>query len=144
MRNIAQSVSDPPDRANSFAACIASILEVSIDSIPDFAGDYGERWFSALADWLMPMNLSVTFLGYDAQRPLPRGYSILTCIPPGMRHSHCFVALDGKIVWDPCPIKKQGPGEPKYWTVFTVLDPGRLITRPVFEKIFFQKSDIGQ
>lgn len=123
---------------NCFAACLASILETPIESIPDpfderlgDARQWRAKW-DAWRAWLAPRNL--TLLEYDDQGSHPKGYAIMGVIShrvhphePSKKLLHAVVALDGACVWDPHPGRGGGFGRTIDWTVFTVLDP----TQPV-------------
>jgi len=127
MIKVKQTILSAP-KGNCFAACLASILELPIDVVPNFVGDYGENWFIHLVDWLKPLNLSVVFLTYDNETELPRGYSIMSVESSNGPWNHCLVALDGVAVWDPSPGGNGVIGcKPKLWTVLTVLDPSMML-----------------
>lgn len=124
---------------NCHAACIASILEVPLEAVPqptvmemaDFEGwaCYLER---VRREFLHPRNLhDMTFGVRDGLGQLvrPLGYSILCAASPRTGGAHAVVALDGAIVFDPHPRREMGLGEWHDWTIFTVLDP----TKPVGE-----------
>lgn len=113
---------DLPD--NCLAACFASVLEVPLSEIPNFAR-CGEAWFVDALAWFAPMNISLAFVGYDEGLRSPAGYAILTVQSIRGPFQHCVVAKDGEIVWDPSPRRTDGIGKKLFWTVFTVLDPSR-------------------
>ena len=120
---------------NCHPACIASVLEVPLEEVPqptidelaDFEGwdRYRER---LRRDFLHPRNLSDLALGvHDGLGgPFrPPGYAILCAVSPRTGGFHSVVALDGEIVWDPHPEREMGVGQWNDWTVFTVLDPSK-------------------
>lgn len=46
-------------KGNCFTACVASILELPIDAVPNFCVDYGEgEWWIELEKWLAPRALA--------------------------------------------------------------------------------------
>ena len=105
-----------------FSACLASILELSLDDVPNFAVDH-EDWLGALTAWLAPMNLGAVFIEFNEGLQTPSGYAVLTAKSPRGNFDHAVVCHDGVIAWDPSPNRKQGVLEWKYWTLLTVLDP---------------------
>jgi hypothetical protein len=129
MKRVEQTILSPPD-GNCFAACVASILELPIESVPNYRTE-GDDWMPRRQAWLRPLNLC--FLGWEHTDNIdPRvfqGYSICTVAyrnrDGDLRHS--CVALDGSIVWNPHPLRDTR--EHDYvsdWIVFQVLDPSKM------------------
>ena len=122
---------------NCHSACIASILEVPLEAMPqptvnemtDCEGWalYQER---LRRDFLHPRGLHEFTFGVCAadtgEVVRPPGYSILGALSPRTGGLHSVVALDGEIVWDPHPQREMGVGEWHDWTVFVVLDPAQM------------------
>lgn len=83
---------------NCMSACIASILELSVEVVPLFIG---EGWWSHLLWWLAARNLSATKITVDRAPP---GYT-LAFGPSTRLHGlgHVCVALHGIVVHDPHP-----------------------------------------
>lgn len=122
-----------PRVGNCWQACIASILEIPIDAVPNIQQQDEEtdsEWYSRWQAWFAPLNLTLVSWGHD-KRWLPRGYSILGCKPPGCDWYHAVVCLDGKVVWNPTPgySPEADIGEWCDWTVFAVLDPAKPVGR---------------
>lgn len=97
---------------NCFAACLASILEISIASVPEF--DDGWGWMDRANDFLSEHGVFYRRVPMSSK---PSGYSTIEGISPrgGL---HACVALDGELVWDPHPIEDgtgQGLVEPRYY-----------------------------
>ncbi len=111
---------------NCFAACVASILELPLDAVPNFQS---RDWLDEWQEWLRPRNLGLLHFGHregdDAF--IPRGYAILGADSPRGDWLHAVVTCDGVICWDPSPDHQNPVGTWRDWTVFAVLDP----TRPV-------------
>ncbi len=131
MKPVYQTVLAPPD-GNCFAACVASILEMSIEDVPNYtADDWYERW----QEWFAQLNLTlVTWPHSGDEGWMPKGYTILGSRPPGCSFGHASVALDGKPVWNPFPGygKRIGDiGEYSHWTLFAVLDPSKPGGKPL-------------
>jgi hypothetical protein len=80
---------------NCFAACLASLLDLPLASVPDLRGlpDWGIR----LAAWLGPMGWACRFF---PRGPAPSGWAVrhgrtLT------GHVHAALCLDGALAHDP-------------------------------------------
>lgn len=98
-----------PVEGNCFSACVASILEISIDDVPQFMVGV---WLDNLRDWCAARGLRATYwpsrgwaeANGEKFLGVPTGYSIMTGESP--RHPgvfHSVVALDGAMVHDPNP-----------------------------------------
>lgn len=106
---------------NCFAACVASLLDLPIAAVPNFATELA--WFQALAKWswtrgLWPFRLLVSphlieatppSLCYIASGPGPRGFR------------HAVVMRDGALVHDPHPSRAGLASEPDNFYVFARL-----------------------
>ncbi len=90
---------------NCYAACLASILELPIEDVPNFCAE-SKNWLERAEEWLRVRH-SLTMLGFR-----PRGEGALYCIPT-MWHlisgkaerglDHAVVAFQGKVQHDPHP-----------------------------------------
>ena len=120
MKPVEQTKFSYPD-GNCFAACVASILELSLDEVPDFRGD---DWFEQWQEWLAARNLYLVYLGlpgYESWKP--KGYSIANGLCGGVRHA--LVCYDGEVVWNPHPRRDEWNGAIEDVTLFVALDPSR-------------------
>lgn len=108
---------------NCLQACLASILELPLDSTPNFVAEESD-WLGALAKWLQSqfaMGVLLLKLGDDPSSTRPQGY----CIASGPTHGylkHSVVWLDGHIVHDPHPARPGLKGIDDL-LVFTVPNP---------------------
>jgi hypothetical protein len=89
---------------NCFSACVASLLEIQLDSVPYFMAD--DEWFQRFSDWLAPQGLwPVCFKLDGAWRP--DGLHILSGKSPREPENpdalHSVVARHDHIVHDPHP-----------------------------------------
>jgi hypothetical protein len=107
---------------NCFQACIASILEVPLDDVPECLGG---RYDQRLLDWLHSKGLGLV-LKPTAGGWLT-GYCILTAKSPRTEGNHAVVIKDGEVVHDPHPERDMGIGEWKYLWAFYLLDPAVLV-----------------
>ncbi len=155
MRPVLQTIYEPP-RGNCFMACVASILEVGIDQVPNELGSdpaRGARWWWAIQDWLRPMGLQMVFFTMPENEHLgghqvhddewrPDGYAIAGVQVADQEHDHALVALDGKFVWNPMPgVPADHPsiGRVRDWTIFQLLDPASGLARPNVRGPFYEQ-----
>jgi len=119
-----------PD-GNCWVACMASILELSLEDLPD---PRGPTWMGDWRAWLRRWNLSLVRVDIvaDGDHPcrmgevpnvgfVPPGMTILSGVSPrGILHS--TVAMNGRMLHDPHP-SRAGLDAVRDWTIFTVLSP---------------------
>lgn len=117
-------------KGNCFATCIACILDLPVEDVPNFCGDNpGENgeWHRATNRWLAPRGLRYIEFSYGDwvadNHGLPGCHVIVS--GPGPRGcDHATVWLDGKLTHDPHP-SGDGLLEPKYVGFFVALEPAR-------------------
>lgn len=116
-------------KGNCLAACVASILELPIEQVPNFCGDF-EEWILALHNWLKPMGLGVVFVKLDLC-PSPdhlkenflKGYTI-GGVTGARGIKHAVVLHDGQVIHDPHPGEAVADDiELEDVLIFTVQDP---------------------
>jgi hypothetical protein len=120
---------------NCFAACMASIFELSIEDVPQPDPNNRASFWSTWRKWLAERNLYAAHIYCTDEHPLTgvRGYYIAGIEWDDREDGHAVVGKDWAIVHDPCPEKRitsenlQG-GRIEYLTVFTVIDPTKGIT----------------
>ena len=110
MKPVKQTIlSDPPNdiRGNCFSACLASLLDLSIEDVPYFA-ILGEGWFAVFLDFLTANGYVFegtpnfgdwvkTYEGID-------GFFIVGGESPrGIRNGHSVIYKDGNPYFDPHP-----------------------------------------
>jgi hypothetical protein len=93
---------------NCMAACVASVLEIPLEEIPDIRGD---RQYAVLAVWLASRGLGMLSLGFD--KPLPTdckgawpwgtGFTIMGGKSPRGDFEHAVIGHHGRMVHDPHP-----------------------------------------
>ena len=127
MIEVEQTIFLPP-HGNCLAACMASVLELSLDEVPN---PTGSDWIDVWIVWLRPRGFGLTLVGCPDEpdqmelfkaRYMP-GYTILTGQSPRGDWLHAVVARDGEIVWDPSPQREMGLGKWVDVAAFQVLDP---------------------
>lgn len=97
---------------NCLSACIASLLEIDIDSIPEVS-DYG--WLEELNSWLIPNHgvemLKVLFCDhYPSSATIAVGES-------SRRLPHAVIYQGDSEIFDPHPSNDGLGGEPEYFIV---------------------------
>lgn len=137
MNPIEQTILRPPD-GNCFAACVASILELRLDEVPNYPWEgNGASWVKQWQDWLAKINLGFLFYSppvEQAATSAPGGYSIGTGKSPRGDWNHAVVMKDGRLVWDPSPRREEGMGAIVEYSALCVLDPTKALA-PAHEKI---------
>ena len=121
-------------KGNCFAACVASILELPIEDVPNLGNDSDNfnwsDWMRLWNEWLESRNLCLSVIHYyeweGVSSTKPKGYSILSAKSPRLKEqelNHAVVCFDGKIVFDPHPQREMGVGVWEYFYVFSALNP---------------------
>lgn len=86
---------------NCLAACVASIFEIPIESIPDFG--IGDDWYIHFTEWCVEV-LNVYPLDFSVESDLrPRGFHIINGPSLHGEWWHSVVGLHGKTCFDPYP-----------------------------------------
>jgi hypothetical protein len=110
-------------QGNCYAACLASILEVPLDWIPE-----GTRNHEHANPFLAPLGLRLVQLPKNDMRIGPRVLHILTGPSPrGNETLHATVGRGGQIIHDPHPSRAGLAGTERQVTLLVALVPaGRL------------------
>lgn len=128
---------------NCFSACVASILELPIDDVPQFntppSFDVVEpdaAWWERFKEWLAVRCLFAVCFDRrpDSEPPpgWPKGYSIAGGMSPRNKGvMHAAVCLDGVLVHDPNPERTFFAGEVMDWIVIGKLRDGESGERAV-------------
>lgn len=115
-------------KGNCLAACIASILEVPLNEVPECDGG---AIGAVLMKWLAARNLFLVRVPIQSRREDGSawafffGYSILIAKSP-REGSHAVVVKDGKIAHDPHPDREQGVADWESYFLFATLDASKL------------------
>lgn len=116
-------------------ACLASILELDITSVPHFVAEDragGGHWFFETEKWLARRNLWIFekhlsdgtgWIGPIIEGKSGIGYFILNGKSPRGEHLHSVVAQGGNMVHDPHPSRAGLDGPPTAVTIFVALNP---------------------
>lgn len=131
---------NPPKQiGNCFSACLASIFEVPLITVPHFGSKIYEKfpndpasaraslyWFRCVNAWLKEFGFYYTTIAIPNQEneiSMTRGYHIIEGMSPrGFRHA--VVGFSGIMAHDPHP---EGTGlvKEEYHGTFTSLDPSK-------------------
>lgn len=95
-------------KGNCFAACVASILEVSVDKV--WEGDEidatmqdNDAWWKGWRTWLNSQGYDLAHVNFGAWFLPPKGYAIANGIAKGSGLRHSVVVFDGELIHDPHP-----------------------------------------
>jgi hypothetical protein len=125
------STPDKPAYGNCFTACIASILELPIEQVPNFI-DYGRDWFIPFLQFIEDAGYTYDGTYYIKNRRTPEelerfhrtfegvdGYYIVGGgSPRGFSLGHAVVYKGGELVHDPHP---DGGGVTELWWVYMIV-----------------------
>ncbi len=89
-----------PKEGDCFPACLASILEIDIDPIPDFMN---EEWPGNFEKWLRVKYGLYPIWVFHPVQLRPFGYYILSGKSPRGDFQHSIVMYDGGFSFDPHP-----------------------------------------
>jgi hypothetical protein len=116
---VQQTIFGPP-HGDCYRACVASILELPIDDVPNFV-ESGDKWIEATEDFLLKFRLQPITLMVDHCRDaglIPAGYHIIGGKSPRGDFYHAVVGFKGNRVYDPHP-DELGLRTEETWTVFS-------------------------
>ena len=124
--------SDAPEdeQGNCLQAALASIFEVELEQVPDFAGEIKNgHWFLILERWLATMNLCL----YPALRSSghPMGLHLMVCKSTTLANpddGHVVVIENGRVVHNPHP-RATSIGECQQYWVITALNPAKFVRK---------------
>ena len=100
---------------NCFQAALASLLELSLNEVPDFVNDYpgdNDEWFIATNRWLRKYGFAIMAVSIPETPEQERAFSAVFCdvvyhIITGISKlsgcGHAVVAINGIMVHDPDP-----------------------------------------
>lgn len=133
-------------RDDCFRACVASLLELALDDIPDFTEEEKKGWYDEEgnmthgepqqfldyvnrlnSDFLSMFNLNILPARFNTVYEFPRGYSIksgtVTSEGPAKGFDHAMVAFNGDVIHDPSPTPNREYRYDNTYYVFIILDP---------------------
>lgn len=113
---------------NCFAACVASLLELSLESLPNFCVE--KDWPQNFENWCLQKNLRYLEMKFCQDITPPNIYCIITGPSPRSKNlDHCVIGLGEKIIHDPHPDNTGLRGTKPFWSFgyFTIEDPAKLL-----------------
>ena len=116
-------------KGNCFAACMASILEMPLEAMPEYLDLPDQsRWLAVWREFLKPLGLGIAWFHHreGSECIPPRGYSIAAMRAPlddAADNTHAVVCLDGLIEHDPLTGKETPLNQFVHWYVITTLNP---------------------
>ena len=105
---------------NCYATCIASILGLPVEFVPNFCAK--EDWYSISQKWLGERGLMSICFTFDPFESEAYSHGISIASGPAIRgHEHAVLWKNGKLFHDPHP---SGAGLIKAtnWEIFSILD----------------------
>jgi hypothetical protein len=116
-----------PEKGNCFSACVASILELPIESVPDFDNDIkdDDSWLEKWQIWLRERGLQFLCLKHNVEyEPYTMGYAIVSKSNAGYSdNGHAFIVYEGKPFFDPKTGKSNLLDTWDYWYILIPLNP---------------------
>lgn len=86
---------------NCLAACLASVLEIGIETFPDLPKGNG-KWIKIIKDHLHGIGYNLILID-DIHEESIHGYYLMVGDNPTSGHQHCVVCRGGEVVHDPSP-----------------------------------------
>jgi len=92
------------DKGNCYQACLASLLELPLEQVPDFCNEFRSTWLMEVQIWLGGLyDLGLLHVApADTQVIPPNTYHIITGMSDRGR-MHSVIGKDRKMVFDPHP-----------------------------------------
>lgn len=118
-------------RGNCLQACVASILELDLDEVPNFVEAQNGEWWKALNDFLLGYGIQPVILDANPKSLeddvipwKPKGLHILSGKSPRGDFLHATVYQAEKMIHDPHP-DRTGVMSEVDWILFIPLDPAK-------------------
>lgn len=115
-------------QGNCFATCIACLLDMKVDDVPNFCSMGDEVWWFEATEWCRRQRgLVILEVGYNAEY-VERFHADVLGIASGKSprgdFPHSVIYRGTKLLHDPHPDGKGLVGEPTTILYFVALDPG--------------------
>lgn len=109
---------------NCFAACVASLLEMPIEEMPNHHGKDNEGWWTCWREWGTERNIS--FINFQASDEyIPHGLTIASVKSPRGDFLHSVVSWAGKAIHDPHPERTAMGLKIIEYTLMFPIDPSK-------------------
>ena len=129
-----QSLYDPESDTGGdcWRCCIASILELPADDVPDFVNEHGNRYVAATREWLKERGLWFIETRYHGNFP---GYMIASGPSPRDKSVfHSVVWKGADMAHDPHPSGEGIYGPVYEWTLLVPINPAAMLLRTAGER----------
>ena len=112
--------SDAPEakQGNCMQAAIASLFEIELAEVPDFAGTIvNGKWFLLLERWLKERNLELVTVAVKGTLPPMNGYYLTAVESTTLKKGdgHLVVCQNGQVIHDPNPHAKSVGAFEELW-----------------------------
>lgn len=102
MKPVFQTIYSVP-HGNCLQACVASILELSLEEVPNFML-HGDGWWQYYVEWMISnYNLQPISIVIEKGCTVPHGYHFIQGKSPRGDYDHIVVAFNGNEIHDPFP-----------------------------------------
>jgi hypothetical protein len=93
---------------NCYAACVASLLELPIERVPNFHREHGAGWVKPFCHWLKdfglwPCVVSIEKSDQDAKQHLDHAATAIAGGLTKSKCSHACIYQGQRLLWDPFP-----------------------------------------
>lgn len=111
-------------KGNCYAACIASILEIPIEDVPNFCAQSQYNWHKAVADWMSVRGLRIIALEFSTRKGLWGGEALKRCWTYGLGGEWVILSgLSPRSTDRANPMYHSVVGQPRGWGFRMVHDP---------------------
>jgi hypothetical protein len=118
----------PEEQGNCYAACVASIFELTLEDVPDESPARIVAFYKAWDAWFAERGLAPYYIKAKLHTERVPGWSIGTVRSNMGAWNHAVVCLDGRVVHDPNP--NFGPDTykaPMGYEAFVVINPAEVV-----------------
>lgn len=137
-------------QGNCLSACIASLLELAIEDVPNFCVDYGdEHWQDATEEWLRKRGLALVSVQINEEVP-PWDFYWMAGGKSRRGVYHSVIYRAGELVHDPHPSACGLNGDPTDGFVILPIDIGqwtftsRRRNMPKIATLEYDQEDVAQ
>lgn len=124
MKPVFQTIFKPP-LGNCQQAAVASILELPLEAVPNFA-EAGNAWLKSYQEFLHGLGLGLISVQYSKEMfEMVQGWHIMVVKSPRGDYAHALVAYNGEPKHDPYPDGKCAHRGVINVELFTVMDAAR-------------------